>query len=98
MMIKTSRKVDRPISPQTYQTLMSDIQKTIPTTPLKRCSFCPIHKGPFRNLELHILKTHKLFRCVHCGKYKPLSEAINNIGDKGIGKYSNKAMCEECWT
>lgn len=61
----------------------------------EECQEC---KKSFKNLKLHMVKTHKKFICCGCLKYKPVETGIFNISDKNTGKYCNNAMCEDCWT
>ncbi len=59
---------------------------------------CPDCNKSFKNLMLHILKTHKKFVCVGCKEMQPIQGAVGGLAGKNYGKMCNKALCEECFT
>ena len=67
-------------------------------TPLKSETECKECKKSFKNILLHVVKTHKKFICSSCKQYKPIETAISDIGDNNKGKFCKNAMCEDCWT
>lgn len=60
-----------------------------------KCEMC---NKEYKNINLHMIKKHNLFKCCSCQKYKNADNAIYDIGDKKKGKYCNSAMCDKCWT
>jgi hypothetical protein len=52
----------------------------------------------YKNLKLHMVKTHKKVLCCSCEEWKPADTIIYNIGDEKKGKLCNAGMCDDCWT
>jgi hypothetical protein len=60
---------------------------------------CDVCQKEFKDVLLHKVKKHKIFLCVSCDKWKPMENAITELGGtKPKGRYCHQAMCQECFT
>ena len=60
-----------------------------------QCIFC---EKKYSNMLLHVVKTHKKFKCVGCQEYKNVDTCISNLEDKNKGKLCKNSLCRECFT
>jgi hypothetical protein len=59
---------------------------------------CPDCKKEYKNLLLHIVKTHKKALCVSCEKWVSLDDFITELGGEKKNKKCYAGMCKECFT
>lgn len=58
---------------------------------------CPDCGKTYKNLKLHMVKTHQKFLCMYCKEWKPTEGMVSGIAGKNEGKNCHHASCEDCW-
>ena len=59
---------------------------------------CEICNKKYKNVALHIFKTHNKSKCVGCGKLFNAIDLITELGGKNKNKYWKNGLCDNCFT